>query len=44
MVALMTHFLSPSLPLARDEERERGGVVCFGNGIRRLERDDSGMW
>ncbi len=43
---LMTHFLSPSLPLARDEEREgeRGVVVCLGNGIRRLERDDSGMW
>lgn len=39
VVELMTHFLSPSFPLTRDK---RGGGL--GNGIRRLERDDSGMW
>lgn len=29
---------------ARDRERRRGAGSCFGNGIRRLKRDDSGMW
>lgn len=42
VVALMTHFLSPSFPPARDKV---GGGGLFGKmEIRRLERDDSGMW